>query len=172
MKNIRGQALVESMLLLPVIIMIFLGIVWFARVLLTRQQLVIASRYGTDLIAMTTLNEREIRGEIRNFLCHRWNQGRTLDPRRLTDENIIVTINDFPKIDLSVATLVKKPRTLARILDRMLDPLASISSVDLRYAYDVPAVFRVAGRNKITITGHSEVLSGTGCRGRIHTRNE
>ncbi len=171
MKNDRGQALVESMLLLPVIVMIFLGIVWFSRVLLTRQQLIVAARYGTDMIAMTTLSEQEIRAEIRNFLCHRWNEGRILDSSRLNDGNIIVTINDFPEIDLSIPALIREPRALARLVEQMGNPLGNVSSVDLRYEYDVPAIFRFTGKNKLVVTGRSEVLSGTGCRGRGHSRS-
>ena len=79
----KGQALIEAALTAPLIIFFLFTIIWFGRVVLTWQQLVGAARYGTDLIAYTPYSEEEISRDIRNYLCHGNNIGRTLD--RSTD---------------------------------------------------------------------------------------
>ncbi|MCX5777872.1 MAG: hypothetical protein NTU66_01420 [Elusimicrobia bacterium] len=170
-KSHSGQALVESIFLIPIIVLIIISLSWFSRVLITRQQLVIAARYGTDMIVSTNLNEGQIRQEIRNFLSHRLLQSRQLDEKKLPDENIVVKINDFPYIHFNLATAVMRPQDLFKMLSRMANPLSATSTVDIKYEYDIPPVFRALTHQRIFVSARSEVLSGTGCPARIHARS-
>jgi hypothetical protein len=170
LKSQKAQALVESVFLIPLIGLIVISISWFSRVLITRQQLLIAARYGTDLIVNTNLNEGQIRQEIRNFLTHRLNQSRTLDAQNMPDENIAVRINDFPYVHFDLETAIMKPQNLFRTLSLMTDPLSATSSVDIKYEYDVPPIIRAVSRQHLFVSARSEVLSGTGCPARIHAR--
>lgn len=165
-----GQALVESIFLIPLIGLIVISIAWFSRVLITRQQLVLAARYGTDLIANTSLNESQIRREIRNFLSHHMLKSRKLDARKLPDENIVVTIKDFPPVDISLLSVIKNPGRLGQMIAQMADPLSATSSVEIRYAYAVPPFVRAVARRSLYVSARSEVLSGSGCQSSIHAR--
>ena len=98
----EGQSLVEAVFLAPILMMIIIAIGWFSRVLVTRQQLLMAARYGTDMIAYTNLNGNLIRRELQDYLSHRLNAGRKLDPSKLPDENIMITIEDFTVPDFTV----------------------------------------------------------------------
>ncbi len=64
----KGNALVETIFFMPVIIVFILAISWHAKILIMRQQLVIASRYATDLILQGCKNEQFIKKEIKDFL--------------------------------------------------------------------------------------------------------
>jgi hypothetical protein len=162
--------MIEGVFLLPIIVMIVIAIAWFSRVLITRQQLLIAARYGTDLISSTTLNEQEIRREVKTFLTHHWIKGRRLDPEKLTDERIRVVIKDFPVISISCKDMILKPAILAKLVDQTLRPLQNTSYVELAYDFDVPFPFKAASKT-LRVSARSEVLSGTGCKSRIHRRS-
>ena len=79
LKNTKGQAFTEAIFVFPVIIVLIFSVVWFARVLLTWQQLVSATRYGTDMIANTTLSSDDIKKDIENYLTNKMIEGRRLD---------------------------------------------------------------------------------------------
>ena len=134
---------------------------WFAEIMLTKQQLIMAARYGTDLIVYTNMNEGQIRNEIRDYLCGNNVEGRKLDPLKLKDENIDVNIQR-----------------------QALDPFGGIqyggngfdkysSHVNVYYPFDTPKLFSawdsyIGGGNiikKLRIGARSEVLAGTGCQG-------
>jgi hypothetical protein len=166
----RGQALAESVLLLPLLLVVIIAVMWFCRIVITRQQLVSAVRYGTDMIVHTTLSEQQIRREIRNYLTHHWHRGRTLDPDRLQDEDIAVVINDFPAVDVTLKAYIQKPGALRQVLAETVNPLARVSMVEIRYAYAVPPFLRFMGRESLSVSARSAVLSGTGCRNRLHER--
>ena len=97
----KAQALLETLLIIPVLMVLLVGLFWFSRVLITKQQLIMAARYGTDLIANTNLSEQQIKKEIRNYLSDKNIEGRKLDPSKLGDENIVVKIKgfDIPEFD-------------------------------------------------------------------------
>jgi hypothetical protein len=128
MRSIKGQALVESLFFIPLIAMIIVAIAWFSRVVITRQQLLSAARYGTDLIVYTPLSEDDIRREIRYYLTHRWNKGRTLDPARMKDTDIRIVINDFPPASALAEDILTKPYRLKKILAEFIDPALSVFS--------------------------------------------
>ena len=64
----RGSALLETMIFMPVFLTLVFSILWHAKILIIRQKLVIASRYGTDLIIKGSKNMNGIRNEIEKFL--------------------------------------------------------------------------------------------------------
>jgi len=157
--NNSGQALVENILIIPILVVIIVMLFWFAEIMLTKQQLVMAARYGTDLIAYSNLNKDQIKNEIQDYLCGPNVEGRRLDPARLIDEDIDVN-------------------------RKALDPLGGLqyggsdfdrysSHVQLYYKFDTPKLFSawdsyIGGGNiikKLRIGARSEVLAGTGCQG-------
>jgi len=155
--RVSGQALVESILIIPVIVVTIVIIFWFARLLLTKQQLVMAARYGTDLIVYSNMSENDIKKEIREYLCGKDVKGRSLDPRKLLDSNIKVNISRYEKITVIDAY-------------KLID--FNTSSVSISYQFDTPMIFYswinyIGGRgmqNKLVISARSEVLAGTGSK--------
>ena len=156
--SMRGQALVETLFLLPVFAVLISMISWFTHIMLTKQQLITAARYGTDLIAYSSLNENQIRDEIRIYLCDTKLPGRQLEPEKFTDNTVVIVMNRFPKVTTAnVITLVPEffnPKT---------------SYVALSYTCELPALFRILSSasgdaipSTITIGAHAEVLAGTG----------
>jgi len=170
-KGRKGQALVESLLLIPALAMIVFAIVWFSRLAITRQQLLSAARYGTDLILFTDLSDNEIRQELRNYLSHRWNKGRRLDPQKLGDENIVVKIDNFELpgfgmadyfFPLAFALKMEKP------LKKLAFPLQHTSYVEIYYQFNTPGIFAFLGKRHIFVSARSEVIAKTGCPGNNH----
>lgn len=160
----KGQALIEAALTAPLIIFFLFTIIWFGRVVLTWQQLVGAARYGTDLIAYTPYSEEEISRDIRNYLCHGNNIGRTLD--RSTDTlKIEVHAADFPSIDYSAVNILNPMRIINNfhavfeLFKSSLSP--ELSYVEISYKFKTPPVFRLY-KEYITIKAKSEVLTGSG----------
>lgn len=177
--NNKAQALLETLLIIPVLMILLVGLFWFSRVLITKQQLIMAARYGTDLIAHTNLSEQQIKKEIRNYLSDKNIEGRKLDPSKLGDENIVVKINgfDIPEFDgfEDVINPVKIGQLLmsyTRLLKIPVSYSSELSSVEVRYDFVVPKIFSPAvGFGKtITLSGRSEVLAGTGCAGKNHKK--
>ena len=79
-KNKKAQALIEVVLILPMLCILMSMITWFTRLVLTRQMLLTAARYGTDMIYYTEMTEEEIRQEIKNYLTDKKIEGRRLNP--------------------------------------------------------------------------------------------
>jgi hypothetical protein len=154
--------------------MIVFAIVWFSRILLTRQQLLSAARYGTDLIVYTSLSEDEVRQEIRNYLSHRWIEGRKLDAELLTDNRIKVKIDKFELPQFTMADYLV-PTGFALRMESVMNILAfpqnHTSSVEIYYEFPMPALFHLFTRRTIHISARSEVIAGTGCPADIHKTN-
>ena len=169
MKNARGQALIESILILPVLVVVISAVFWFARVVIARQQLLMAARYGTDMIAYTRLDEEQIKEEITNYLCDRDIEGRKLDPVKL---NINIVKKEFPEIDLDIKEVLYRPDKLGRMLYGILNPLEDTSYVEVGYEFDIPGIFSawspyIGGEGfagNMQISARSEVLAGTGSK--------
>ncbi len=175
MKKIsKGQALTESIIMIPVMVMIFVSIVWFARILITRQQLVTAARYGTDLILYTNLNEGEIRQEIRNYLTHHWIKGRKLEASKLGEENIKIKIEGYSIPDFNFDDLMNPARiydSLKLTVEGLLAPHNHTSWVEISYYFEIPRILSfMSNSDKFYISGRSEVLAGTGCKGGNHRK--
>ncbi|MCB4790407.1 MAG: pilus assembly protein [Elusimicrobia bacterium] len=161
LKSIKGQALIENVLLLPVLIVIIFMITFFSRLVLTKQQLTVAARLGSDLIAYTEMDEEGIKNEIIDYLCGKDVLGRKLDKDKL---KIKVNIDRFPKLDIS------NVNKLFEILDNFYNPCDHTSSVEIQYEFYTPKIFSawdtyIPGKklaDKICVSARSEVLAGTG----------
>lgn len=140
-------------MLLPLVLLMLSSLFWFARVLLTRQMLATAARYGTDMILYTKLNEGQVRRELRNYLCDAGLAGRRLDSGKLPDENLKVRIKSFDPAP-----------------GGLLFPEKQLSSVEITYEFPLPRVF--GGGKPLKLYGRSFVLAGTGCKNPIHGRNK
>ncbi|MBN1622111.1 MAG: pilus assembly protein [Endomicrobiales bacterium] len=167
-KSNHGQALIETVIVLPVLLMIIIAIVWFSRIVLTKQQLLSAARYGTDLIVYTDFNENQIKQEIRNYLTHRLNQGRKLDPEKLTNEDIVVVIRkfhfpEFLKLE-NILDITDMLSDMKNFINGLLLPWNDTSYVEIRYGFEIPrALSFLSSDDKFYVSARSEVLAGTGC---------
>lgn len=170
MQNNKGQALTELALMAPVLILFIISVIWFARVLLTWQQLISASRYGTDMIANTTLSAQEIKQDIKNYLTHHWIEGRTLDKNQIKE--IKVDIKDYPKLSLSVTELPNSLANIGEIIKGFVLPSKDLSSISITYEYDIPKLISLTTGKKLDLIVKSDVLSGTGCQGNLHNRRD
>jgi hypothetical protein len=171
----RGQALVESVLLIPVLAVIIFAIVWFSRLVITRQQLLSAARYGTDLILYTDLTEDGVRREVRNFLAHRWIRGRKLDRNVLSDDMITVHIDSFELPEFGLVDYYFPLAFAARLeqpLRKLSNPLDYTSYVEISYRIKTPGILAAFGRRSVTIAARSEVIAGTGCPGKYHRSSD
>lgn len=168
MKNNKGQALTELALIAPVLILFVIAVIWFARVVITWQQMVSASRHGTDMIANTSLSPKEIKEDIQNYLTHRWIQGRKLDKNKIKEINI--DIKDYPKISLNIADLPNSLANIGQIVKGFVLPSKYLSSVTIKYEYDAPALMALTGGKKLDLIIKSNILSGTGCQSNLHNR--
>jgi hypothetical protein len=165
-KRSDGQALVEAALMVPLIIVFLFTIIWFARIVITWQQIITAARYGTDLILYTPFNIKYIENDIKDYLCNKNTIGRVLDIEKL---DIKIEINDYIpfKCDFNMANLSLKNNFLNIFpsLKYLLQGLDKKSFVNIRYSYKVPKILKLMGKENIEIKAHSEVLSGTGSQG-------
>lgn len=183
MKNaVSGQSLVELVLIIPVFVLIISVIFFFARALITKQQLLTAARYGTDLILYTKLNEKQIQQEVRNYLSDKNIEGRTLNANKLGDESIAVRIEGFMLPEFSGPYDLLNTGKLKELLnagDMLLFPEKHTSWIEINYEFQTPRVISVLTKvipgkpfpDHLTVSGRSEVLAGTGCSSVIHKRN-
>ncbi|MBU2567449.1 MAG: pilus assembly protein [Elusimicrobia bacterium] len=84
--NQKGQALLESVLCVPLFVVLLTAFLLHCRVLIIRQQLLMAARYGTDGILFNDWTEGEVAGEIKRFLSGEAApeiKGRNLDPEKV-----------------------------------------------------------------------------------------
>ncbi|MDR2818369.1 MAG: pilus assembly protein [Endomicrobium sp.] len=169
-KQSSGQALVEAALIVPLIILFLLAILWFARIMLTWQQISTAARYGADLLSYTPFSVKYIESDIKDYLCSANTIGRTIDPRKL---NIKIEENDYKpiKYDFDITNFsnfaVLNPYTFLNILKDFISHLNKKSFVEITYTHDIPKIFRIIGNDSIKITARASVLSGTGSTGAL-----
>ncbi len=165
LQNNRGQAFFEGVFILPVIVVLIFSVIWFARVLLTWQQLVSATRYGTDMIANTSLSKEDIKKDIENYLTHRMIDGRKLDKDKIKE--IKIDIKDYTIGDVNVLDMSK----IFSAVKNLFVPTAEMSSVSITYSYNMPKILSWAGRDEFEIKTKLSVLAGTGCKSSKHKRN-
>ena len=154
----KGQTLIETILVVPVLLIIVFMIFWFARILLTRQQIQMAARYGTDLMVYTNMNEDQIKREIKDYLCTSKEGGRLLERDKI---KINLKIDRFPEIRIDNAM---------DVLTQFFAPLDHTSYAEIGYTIATPKLFSAwddyLGHTKIndslTVSARSEVLAGTG----------
>lgn len=165
LKNKKGQAFTEAVFIFTVIIVLIFSVVWFARVLLTWQQLVSATRYGTDMIANTTLSGEDIKKDIKNYLTNKMIEGRRLDTDKIKD--ITVDIKDYKGIDYGNITDLSN---ISNFIQGLFVPSNELSTVSISYSYDLPKIMKVAGMEEFVIKTKLSVLAGSGCKNNIHKR--
>ncbi|GAB1401222.1 hypothetical protein MASR1M68_01330 [Elusimicrobiota bacterium] len=168
MQNNNGQALTELVLMAPVLILFIITVIWFARVMLTWQQLISASRYGTDMIANTTLSAEEIEKDIKNYLTHHWIEGRKLDKNQIKE--IKADIKDYPKLSLTITDIPSSLANIGEIIKGFVIPSKNLSSISISYQYDTPKFISLTTGKKLDLIIKSRVLSGTGCQSNLHNR--
>lgn len=162
--NKKGQAFTEAIFVFPVIIVLIFSVVWFARVLLTWQQLVSATRYGTDMIANTTLSGEDIKKDIKNYLTNKMIEGRRLDTDKIKD--ITVDIKDYNGIDYNITDL----SNISNFVQGLFVPSNDLSTVSISYSYDLPKIMNIIGMEEFIIKTKLSVLAGSGCKNKIHKR--
>ena len=162
--NKKGQAFTEAIFVFPVIIVLIFSVVWFARVLLTWQQLVSATRYGTDMIANTTLSGEDIKKDIKNYLTNKMIEGRRLDTDKIKD--ITVDIKDYNGIDYNITDL----SNISNFVQGLFIPSNELSTVSISYSYDLPKIMNIIGMEEFIIKTKLSVLAGRGCKNKIHKR--
>ncbi len=165
LKNKKGQAFTEAVFIFPVIIVLIFSVVWFARVLLTWQQLVSATRYGTDMIANTTLSGEDIKKDIKNYLTNKMIEGRRLDTDKIKD--ITVDIKNYNAIDYNNITDLSN---ISNIVQGLFVPSNELSTVSISYSYNLPKIMNIAGMDEFIIKTKLSVLAGSGCKNKIHKR--
>ncbi len=164
LKNTKGQAFTEAIFVFPVIIVLIFSVVWFARVLLTWQQLVSATRYGTDMIANTTLSSDDIKKDIENYLTNKMIEGRRLDIEKIKEINI--DIKKYEPISYNFTDL----SAISGFVQGLFIPSNELSTVSISYSYDLPKIMNVVGMEEFVIKTKLSVLAGSGCKNKIHKR--
>ena len=147
-----GQALIENVLMLPILAIIICAVGWFGSVFITKQQLLMAARYGTDLLAYSSFDENSIKREIRNYLCSKNVPGRRLNPDKLTDSKIRI-VNNTKKFNASI--MVYEVESAMSLFNR------DSSFVEISYDFDLPPFMKIGNSGNLTITERSELLTGT-----------
>jgi hypothetical protein len=170
-KQLKGQALVEAVLITPLIVVFLFSIVWFASLMLTWQQIVTATKYGVDLIAYTDFEKKYIENDIKDYLCNTKTLGRILDLNRL---NVVVQINEYKPIDMDFTKSNIASFGSLNVFDCIKGLVPKKSFVEITYLYKAPKILKVIGRENIKINSKLEILSGAGspqsteikCKGR------
>lgn len=163
-RNKKGQAFTEAVFILPIIVVLIFSVVWFARVLLTWQQLISATRYGTDIIANTNLSSDDIKKDIKNYLTNKMIEGRRLDIDKIKEIN--VDIKDYQTISFNITDLSK----ISNFVQGLFVPTNELSTVSISYSYELPRIMNIIGVEEFTIKTKLSVLAGSGCKNNIHKR--
>jgi len=164
LKNKKGQAFTEAVFVFPVVVVLIFSVVWFARVLLTWQQLISATRYGTDMIANTNLSCDDIKKDIKNYLTNKMIEGRRLDIDKIKEINI--DIKDYEPVSCNLTDLSK----ISNFVQGLFVPAKELSSVSIVYSYSLPKIMSFIGMKEFEIKTKLSVLAGSGCKNNIHKR--
>ena len=163
-KNNKGQAFTEAIFIFPIIIVLIFSVIWFARVLLTWQQLISATRYGTDMITNTSLSAADIKKDIENYLTNKMIEGRRLDIDKIKEINI--DIKNYETLDYNLTDLSK----ISNFVQGLFIPSAELSTVSIVYSYELPKIMNFIGMDEFIIKTKLSVLAGSGCKNNIHKR--
>jgi len=157
-KNKSGQALIEIILLLPLLVIMMSVITWYTRLLLTRQMLLTAARYGTDMLYYSPQADAGfVENWIKTYLADPGIEG-----RRLVKDKIKVKIIDNrpgPVTPFNAMTPIN-PFNLHN----------EATTVEVYYEFGMPTIFTAFSSyipnkgelpDKITISARSAVLAGT-----------
>ena len=164
LRNKKGQAFTEAVFIFPIIVALIFSVVWFARVLLTWQQLISATRYGTDMISNTSLSSDDIKKDIENYLTNKMIEGRRLDIKKIKEIN--VDIKDYQPVSYNLTDLSK----ISNFVQGLFVPTNELSTVSISYSYELPKIMNIVGMEEFTIKTKLSVLAGSGCKNNIHKR--
>jgi len=154
--NINGQALTETVILLPALALLFCFIVSMSDFVITHQQLLAAARYGTDLVVHSNFSEEQVKEELTNYLTGQSNKGRCLSQENLSFN---IKINSFPIIN----QWSTEGNYFNLIKDLIADPMKYNASVEIKYKLQIfPWIAKITGDQFLYVTARSEVLDGTG----------
>ncbi|MFH1714637.1 MAG: TadE family protein [Elusimicrobiota bacterium] len=155
--NDKGQAIVETVIFIPILIMLVSMIFWAINVVLTKQQLVSAARFGTDMIYYTEMGEETIKEEIVNYLCGEPGESNNNEDE---DREAVGRKLDTEKIQEIIINIDRSGGLLN----------LGLSKVSIKYVIDVPKVFTVMAKairaqteddpEGIIIEGKSAILAG------------
>jgi len=168
--NQKAQAFTEALFILPIMVVLIFFIIWTARVLLTWQQLITATRYGTDMIVNTNLSSNDIKTDIENYLTHKNIEGRRLDINKIKEIN--VDIKQYGPIDISFKNLPNLFNNSVNIVKGIVLPTSQMSSVSITYIYELPKFLNIVGLKEFEIKTKLSVLAGSGCKNDIHKRKK
>ena len=158
----RGQSMVEIAILLPILVLVFCFIVDTSNFVITKQQLLSAARYGTDLIVHCNFNEEQVKEELTNYLTDENEEGRRLSSEGL---NFKININTFPTINqwsrsgnhinLSKELMLSSTNVLMK----------HNAEVVVEYKTKIfPWIAKITGEDYFSIVARSEVFDGTGSK--------
>ena len=164
LSNKKGQAFTEAVFIFPIIVVLIFSVVWFARVLLTWQQLISATRYGTDMIVNTSLSSDDIKKDIKNYLTNKMIEGRRLDTDKIKEIN--VDIKEYQPVSYNLTDLSK----ISNFVQGLFVPANELSTVSISYSYELPKIMNIVGMEEFTIKTKLSVLAGSGCKNDIHKR--
>jgi len=69
-KNEKGQALVESVLIVPILAMLVWGIMLFSIIFIAKCRLLMGARYGAWLIVHGNYGRSRVEAEVKDFLAN------------------------------------------------------------------------------------------------------
>ncbi len=164
LKNNKGQAFAEAIFIFPIIIVLIFSVIWFARVLLTWQQLISATRYGTDMITNTNLSSADIKKDIENYLTNKMIEGRRLDIDKIKEINVDIKDYELPNYNLTDLSKI------SNFVQGLFIPSAELSTVSIVYSYELPKIMNFVGMDEFIIKTKLSVLAGSGCKNNIHKR--
>ena len=136
--------------------LIFCFIVTTSDYVITRQQLLSAARYGTDMIIHCNFNEDQVRQELTNYLTSDMLEGRRLSTTGLSFN---IEINTFPTINQF--NTKGNPLNLAK--DLIASPLKYNATVTIQYKLQIfKWIAKLTGEKFFSVVARSEVFDGTG----------
>lgn len=115
-KNEKGQALVESVLIVPVLAMLVGGIMLFSMIFIAKCRMLMAARYGAWLIVHANYDEGRVETEVKDFLA---NGKPSLREDRISvevQEVQVIMIIPFPVLKVIVKYEVGVPRAFHSFL--------------------------------------------------------
>jgi len=69
-KNEKGQALVESVLIVPILVMLVVGVMLFSMIFIAKCRMLMGARYGAWLIVHGNYERSRVEAEVKDFLAN------------------------------------------------------------------------------------------------------
>lgn len=109
--SIKGQAYVEFLLVLPLLILFLAGIYFFSMIFIVHARLLIAARHAAWLIVHANYNELQLKNEIKDFL------GKSKPVIKIKDEDINIGFGSGHREPafVNISYRLPIPKVLAKI---------------------------------------------------------